>query len=244
MGLNHAFYKASVFHQRLSPKRHQFTYSDFYFFLDLDHTDTLDSVLSPFCGVYRYRDSDFLPGSEPGDLKARVGAFLQTCGVNTPVDKVYLLTHLRTLGYLFNPVSFYFCLDAEGNPLGAIAEVTNTFYERKAFYVPVVFAENDQSTFSCRVPKQFYVSPFSPLDLYFDFKLSLPEETLHLVVNSVMETGEPIVVTSLTGNRKPWSSGQLFWLTLQCPWVTLKIILLIHWQAFQLWLARVPFWKK
>lgn len=164
-------------------------------------------------------------------------------GLTLPPDaRIQLLTLPRMMGYVFNPVSFYFCSDAEGAPLCAVAEVSNTFREVKPFLLRREDLQPD-GTFRRTVPKHFYVSPFFALDVAFDFKLRVPGDSLELHIDD-REGQQRVLLTSLTGRRVPLSDAQLAWQTLKCPLVTLKVISLIHWNALRLWLKKVPWHPK
>lgn len=185
----------------------------------------------------------------PG-LKDRVIAYLAHHQIDLTNGRVVLLTLPRVFGYLFNPVSFYFCYDQAGTPVATIAEVTNTFREVKPFLLgpetrQILPANSDKSAavFSLRVSKEFYVSPYSAADLAFDFTLRPPAERLALQIDDY--SGEQRVLTStLTGYSRPLSDAALLSATIRHPLVSLKIISLIHWQALRLFAKRVPWFRK
>ncbi|MEI6356198.1 MAG: DUF1365 domain-containing protein [Verrucomicrobiota bacterium] len=261
-------YECSVMHHRLSPKPHRFRYDIFMLCLDLDELDSLHARLRTFSrnrwNLYTFRDDDHLrkgnagqgtqdgptvPASRTGDLKSEIRAWLATQGVTLPVDvRITLVTLPRVLGHIFNPVSFYFCHAADGSPLCAVTEVQNTFGELKPYLVPPDSSADEPSAllgrFRITVPKHFYVSPFSPLDLCFDFRLRTPDERLEIGVNDVTADGKTILVSLLTGTRLPLTDGQLLRLTAKYPLVTLRVITLIHWHALKLWWKRLPWYRK
>ncbi len=236
-------------HHRLSPRKHRFEYGIFMLQLDLDELDLCDRVLRLFGhnrrAVYGFRDSDHLayPASSPRtSLKASLGAWLADQGVDLPADaKVRLLTLPRVFGYVFNPVSFYFCTTADGTPIAAVAEVGNTFGELKPFLIPV---SGSSDRFRRTVPKHFYVSPFSDLRLCFEFDLRTPDERLDIRILDVTETGQTVLVSTLQGRRHPLTDGQLARMGLKYPLVTLHVITQIHWQALRLWWKRLPWHAK
>jgi uncharacterized protein len=185
------------------------------------------------------------PDARPHPLgaKATLLAWVASQGLPLPADtRVLLLTHCRVFGYIFNPVSFYFCLDAHDRPLCAVAEVGNTFGELKPFLLgPEHF--DGEGRFRRVVPKHFYVSPFFALDLAFDFKLRVPGEQLDIHIDD-REGDRPVLLTALTGRRIPLTDANLARLTLKYPLVTLRVITLIHWHAMKLWWKNVPWHRK
>jgi hypothetical protein len=178
-----------------------------------------------------------------GALKENVLACLARNGIQfDPKGKIMLLTLPRVLGYVFNPVSFYFCFDGAGAPVCAIAEVGNTFREMKLFLLRTVDLDNKE-TFRKIATKHFYVSPFSSLELSFDFKLRTPGEVLEIHIDD-RDGDEKVLLSTLAGQRAALSNARLFWFSFKYPLVTLKIIFLIHWHALLLYMKRIPFYRK
>lgn len=229
----------------------------FMMLLDLDELPRLETHLKTF-GLsrrrfYTFRDSDHLQFAPPNasprhaqspiPLRKSLTDWLAAQGVTVPPDaKIRLLTLPRVLGYVFNPVSFYFVHDSQGSPITAVAEVQNTFGELKPYLIPLDRSAAER--FRCVVPKEFYVSPFSPLDLQFDFRLQTPTERMSIGVNDVASDGSTHLVSVLSGKRLPLTDGHLLRLTLRYPLVTLRVITLIHWHALRLWIQRLPWYRK
>lgn len=231
------------------------------FAVDLDELETLHRRFTLFSvnrpNLYSFREQDFLPTGEPlhngavragsapaggAGLKARVTAYLAGRGVDLAGGRVVLVTLPRVLGYLFNPVSFYFCYDRQGAPVAALAEVTNTFKEMKPYFLGPDRRAGDEA-FALRTPKHFYVSPFADVDVAFDFRLPPPGERLAIQIDDYI--GEERTLTStLTGPRRELTGPRLAWYALKYPLITLKVITLIHWHALLLWLKRVPWFAK
>jgi uncharacterized protein len=257
-----SLYECEVMHCRFSPKTHRFAYRIFMLAIDLDELDTvLDRTA--FLSVnkrnlYSFRENDYLPTGEkihnadaatpenPGKrLKDRVLAYVGARGVSIPGGRVLLLTLPRVAGYLFNPVSFYFCYDREGRPVASIAEVTNTFREMKSYFLGPgsIASPGNSGTFEGRIPKFFYVSPFSDVDVAFDFKLRTPDNALSIRIDDYK--GEERTLTSvLTGKRRPLTGARLAWYCIKYPLITVKVIALIHVHALILRLKRVPWFAK
>ena len=261
--MNSCLYECHVMHARFAPREHRFLYRIFLFALDLDELDALHRKHALFSvgrrNLYSFRDRDFLPTGEPlhntapekchplGDtslgLKQRVVAHLAARGVDLTGGRVVLVALPRVMGYLFNPVSFYFCYDRTGAPAVAIAEVTNTFKEMKPFFLGPDTQAAARGEFRVRVPKNFYVSPYSDVDVAFDFTLRTPGDRLSIQIDDYV--GDQRMLTStLSGPRRELTDARLAWFSLKYPLITLRVISLIHWHAFRLWLKRVPWFAK
>lgn len=243
-------YAGTVMHARRSPRVHRFRHGLFLVHLDLDELDELDRNLRLFSrnrsNLYEFRDSDHLPPpagqTSAGGVRSALVAWLGAEGVAVPDDaRISLLTLPRVLGYVFNPVSFYFVHTADGTPLTAVAEVGNTFGEMKPYVVP---PDPAGGGFRRVVPKEFYVSPFSDLDLRFDFRLQPPGESLELAVDDLAADGSEVLISRLEGRRLPLDDATLLRLTGRYPLVTIRVITLIHWHALRLWSRRLPWHRK
>lgn len=256
--VNSCLYECNVMHARFAPKAHRFDYRIFLFAIDLDEVEALDRNLRLFSrnrrNLYSFRDGDFLPTHEPRHnppgrlagacgvtLKERVVTHLGAQGIDLAGGRVMLVTLPRVLGYLFNPVSFYFCFDRTGAPVAALAEVTNTFKEMKPYFLGP--ATRCDGAFVLRIPKHFYVSPFSDVDVAFDFTLRVPGDRLAVRIDDYIGA-ERTLTSTLAGPRQPLTDARLAWFTLKYPLLTLRIIGLIHWHAFRLWLKNVPWFAK
>jgi uncharacterized protein len=248
--LNSCLYECVIVHRRLRPKPYAFEHRMMMLYADLDELDAIDRhtrLLSrERANLYSFRDADYFPTGTAGGLKSRVSAFLQQHGIDAAAAiRIRLLTLPRILGYIFNPISIYFCSDERDTPLCAIAEVGNTFRESKLFLVPT-HAEQPpgaRTRYRLRVPKHYYVSPFSNLDICFDFDLRLPGRTLQLHIEDWDANGK-LLDSHLRGARVPLSDYQLLRFAVKFPALTLKVIALIHWHALWLALRRVRWHRK
>ena len=256
-GISSRIYACRVTHERLSPKRHAFTYRLFYLALDLDELGELDRRLPGFSmndpNLFSLWERDYLPPEAPSpplepeanlSLKQRVIVFCRRRGIDLGAGaKITLVTLPRVFGYAFNPVSFYFCRDEAGVPRCAIAEVTNTYREMKAYFLPRSGGVHDPVEFAARVPKHFYVSPFSSLETAFDFRLFLPGRRIAVRIDDFAGADRTLHST-LTGEAEALTGGRLAGCLFRYPLVTLRVILLIHWQALRLWWKGVPHFAK
>lgn len=243
--MNSCLYQSRVAHARLAPSRHAFEYMVFYCWIDLDELRDLDRKSSLFAvnrrGLYSFHESDHLQSS-PGNLKTDIIHWLRKQNVSLPdTCRIRLITLPRFLGYVFNPVSFIYCYDEQDQLICGIAEVGNTFGEKKLYLLPKNPHSPDVAR--ARMPKQFYVSPFSDLDVEFEFEMATPTEKLEVRVDD-FEAGSKVFISSLTGKRLNFATSQLAKLTALCPAVTAKVIALIHWQALLLWIKGFRWFAK
>jgi DUF1365 family protein len=247
LDVNSCFYECDVFHRRLRPQQHEFLYRVFYFYLDLGELEEVQRKLKIFgvnrVNLYSLQDSDhFQYGDKICPIADNVREFLVRSGC--PLEEsgtIRMLCFPRMLGYTFNPVTIYFCFRADGTPQTSVVEVGNTFRELKPFLVPrTAMGKYD---FEVRVPKEFYVSPFCPVDLEFHFRIHLPDERLRVFIDDYDAEGK-VLISTLTGMRRALSLANLVKFTAQFPLMTFCVIWLIHWQALRLWLKRLPFFLK
>jgi DUF1365 family protein len=240
--MNSALYECTVMHRRLSPVRHEFVYRVFLFAIDVDELPTIAAQVPLFgyneSAPYAFFDCDHFQMVPGGSARANAEAYLASQGIAEKPARILLLTNTRTFGYVFNPISIWYCYRADGSPLAAIAEVGNTFGEIKPYLVPV-----SGKMFASRAIKHFYVSPFSTLDQHFDFRFDQPRETLRIGIDNY-EGEERKLISTLSGERVALTTSNLAWFTLKYPAMTLQVITSIHWHALQLWLKKTPFATK
>jgi len=220
------------------------------FYIDLDEIDQLKKKLFLFShnkfNFFSYRDNEHLqfPITNPNknkSTKQHILDYLKQNGENIAPNKIMLLTNLNVLGYNFNPVSFYYCFDEKNQPLCCIAEVGNTFREMKPYLLNKGNLNGDN--YHLNTAKYFYVSPFMDHDANFDFNLVIPAEKLNNRIDTFKD-GERIFISTLTGTKKPINNLNLLWFSIRFPFITLKIITLIHWNALLLLTKKLPYHKK
>ncbi len=249
--MNSSLYICKVMHNRLSPKKHSFWYNVYMFYLDLDEIAQLSGKLKWFSfnkfNLFNFRNKDHLqlPKDNPDAIKSvreQLTEYLMAHNIVLGLGRVMLLTNLSVLGYNFNPVSFYFCFDEAGQPLCAVVEISNTFHEMKMFFIGK--DELDKDAFRQRADKYFYVSPFIDLDTSFDFNLHIPAEKLDIRIDDYDKEGNRFFLSTLIGESKTLNDRNLLRYFFLIPLIPLRVMWLIHWQAFLLWRKKFSFHKK
>ncbi len=228
-------YLGRVMHQRLRPRRHRFVYRVFSLLVDLDRLAELDrdlwllSVNRP--NLLSLQERDHGPG-DGSPLRPWVEARLREHGLELEGGRVLLLCFPRLFGYVFNPLSLYYCHDAAGRLAAIVCEVKNRCGEQHA-YVLTVGSERQSAT------KAFYVSPFLAMAARYRFRLPPPGERLSVVIQEEVGRATTLVAT-LTGTRRPLTDAQLLRAVLRLPLMTYKVTVGIHYEALRLWLKGVP----
>lgn len=239
LGLGH------VMHHRLQPVAHRFTYPVFFCLLPL-HALPASSLLFGInrARPFSFRDADH--GARDGSpLLPWVRGLLREHGL--PADgPVWLQTFPRMFGYVFNPVSFWFCHDQAGALVAVLAEVNSTFGERHCYLVAHADGRpiTDDDVFSC--PKVLHVSPFFPVSGRYSFRFHRRGGRLRVAVDYAAAEGQgDSLRTRLSGRLQPLGDGRLVRILVAYPWQTLGVMLRIHWQAARLFFGkRLPFFRK
>ena len=241
-----ALYVGGVFHARLRPRQHRLNYRVFWLMLDLTEIGVLDDRLKTFSrnrfNLLSFHDQDHGDGSQR-PLRAQIEARLADAGVDVGQGAIRLLTMPRVLGFVFNPISLYYCHHEDGRLAAMVYEVTSTFGERRSYVLPVLAADAQAGRFRQQTHKRLYVSPFMDMDMTYDFKGQTPGDTLALVINGSDSEGL-LIATSMNGARRPMSDRALTAAALSIPLLTLKVVAAIHWQALKLWMKGVPLTQK
>jgi uncharacterized protein len=243
--MHSALYTGSLSHRRHAPGRHAFRYRMRMAWLDLGELDQVFrgrwfwSTRGP--ALAWLKRSDYL-GDPAVPIDEAVRDLVERETGTRPAGPVRLLTHLRTFGHCFNPVSFYYCYDAGGEQVQTVvAEITNTpWNERHAYVLAVEAGERKRGQLRFRLAKRFHVSPFMPMEIDYDWRFSEPGR--RLVVRMVnRRDGEEVFDATLTLERREINGANLAGALFGHPFATLRVVAAIYWQALRLWLKRVPF---
>jgi len=239
-----ALYKGTVMHARLKPMGHRFQYSVYTLLLDLDNLSI--AVKSPIFSHNRFNLLSFYDkdhGSRDGlSLRTHVDSLLLKAGATRP-HAVKLLCYPRILGWVFNPLSVYYCYDALGTLTAIIYEVRNTFGETHTYVAPIQEGELRDGLVRQERDKRFYVSPFIKMEMRYRFRLNQPDERLTLRILEC-DTEGPLLSATFSGDRFPLTSGMLLRAFFQVPFQTLKIVGGIHWEALKLWKKGAKFHRR
>lgn len=236
MEITPQIFTAKVMHKRLFPKVNSFTYGVYYLALPLsklsDKITTENLAINKF-GVLSFYEKDYgeKDGSNPDQW---IRAILKKHGLDHITNEVMLISMPRVLGYVFNPVSFWICLDKKGNLRAVLCEVNNTFGETHSYLCTHDKGKSIKSDDWLEAKKLFHVSPFLKREGHYKFRFDLKEKKLGIWIDFYNEEGKKQLITSLIGNLKPLTKTNLrksFW---KHPLVTLKTIFLIHWQALKI----------
>ena len=230
-----ALYPGWVMHRRLTPRFHRFKYRVFAMLLDLDELPRLDRGLRLFAwnrfGLFSFHDRDHGDGRPLHDW---LDGLLAQAGIAAQGPR-QVLCYPRIWGYVFNPLSVWFCHDEAGALKAVIYEVHNTYDERHAYVLP---AGNDPRLVRHGCAKDFYVSPFLSGDCRYNFRVRPPGEDVAVAIHEE-EAGRPILNASFAGKRRALDDGALLSMWLRYPLMTLKIVLAIHFEAVRLMLKGV-----
>ena len=239
MSLASAIYSGTVAHRRLRPRMHFLKYRAFWMLLDLDELPTLDRSFRRFShnrfNLFSFHDRDH--GDSSGrPLRLWVEGHLKEAGIAFDGGPIRLLCLPRILGYVFNPISVYFCYLKDGTLKAILYEVNNTFGQRHSYLIPV--EPNGRRMVEQTCSKLLYVSPFNDMEMSYEFKVLPPGETIAVGIDALDARGL-LITTALSGKRKAFSDRAILSTFLAHPLLTLKVIVAIHWEALRLWLKGV-----
>lgn len=235
-----ALYAGTVTHARTHQVRHAFRYPVYMHLFDLDALDGLNARYR-LLGYNRRRvvglhDADHFDGRPLGEA---VRAAVEDAGLPWPGGRVLMLTNPRVFGYVFNPISLYYCFDVDGVLDSVVAEVHNTFGDTHVYVLPGGAGSPSRSSSK----KVMHVSPFFTLDGTYRFALPAPAASLDVDIDLTVG-GERRLAARLRLRRRPLTDATLTWMLLRYPLMTVQVIGAIHFQALRLWWKGVRYLRK
>ena len=246
--LHSRLYEGWVRHRRYQPKSHAFNYPVFMTWLALDELDRVMAIsqfwsLERFNLVSFYRN-DYLGGNTGQDLSSSVINRIKEHSGEDFKGRICLLTHLRFLGFCFNPVSFYFCYpEGSESPRYILAEINNTpWNERYCYVLDVVEGPLQKNQWTFDFKKAFHVSPFMPMEQHYRWQFSLQESNLTIHMQ-LQQDNESCFDATLQLKAKAMTPAEMQNLPLRFPFLTLSVVIAIYWQALRLWLKGIPFYS-
>ena len=227
-------YVGSVMHRRLRPRLHRFEYKVFWLLLDLDRLEETARALKLLSidrfNLFSFYARDHADGRD-GPLRSRVASLAAKAGFATG-GPLTLFTMPRVLGYVFNPLSVYFCHDTLGRPTAIVWEVSSTFGERHSYVIGV--DDPDARIHRQRCHKELHVSPLIGMEIEYRFRVAADGDLLSLGIADHDADGL-LMSAALTARRRPLSDAELMKAFARIPFETLKVTAAIHWQALRLW---------
>ena len=219
-----AVYECVVAHARREPLRNVFRYRTYQWLVDVDDLPVLPRLLRPLAS---FRSADHL-GNPGRSIRANVDRYLAGRGVDLAGGRVLMLAHARVLGYVFNPLTVFWCHRADGGLECVLAEVHNTYHQRHCYLL------RTDPRGRARQGKEFYVSPFYPVDGYYQMTLPEPGAALALSVVLHRPGGAAPFVATVRGRRTGTGPAALLRSAARHPWSTAAVSTRIRWQGIRL----------
>lgn len=239
MSMRSALYAGDVVHVRKRPRRHKLHYRVFSLLLDLDEVAAFSETSRLFGfnrgALFSFWEKDH-GDSQTGQLRGWIQSQLVQAGLDLQRPRIEVLCYPRIFGYVFNPLTVYFCYDDKDGLAAILYEVCNTFGERRTYVIPAT-ADARQVRQTCA--KELYVSPFVPMDCVYDFIIDPPGDAVAVRIDEADADGL-LLRAVFTGKRRPLDDRTLTWALLRYPLMTLKVTAAIHWEALRLWIKGVP----
>lgn len=238
-----AAYTGLVVHARTRPRAHRFRYRVFYLHLDLDDLPRFARRSRLFAHngrrPFAFHDRDHGP-RDGSPLRPWVERELAAAGIAARAERISILCLPRILGYVFNPLSVYFCRDGAGHLIAVLYEVSNTFGESHTYVLTV--DDDADGLVRHAFDKVFYVSPFIPMECRYDVSVRAPGDVASIAIREHDGDGQLLAAT-FHGRREALDDRFLARALVRFPLLTLKVIAGIHWDAFRLWTKRVPVFR-
>jgi uncharacterized protein len=228
-----AIYRTTITHCRQVPVHHSFEYRSYSWYVDVDDLPRLPWWLEPFARFHAADHFSSTAGNPAhGSLRERLSAFFADNDLAAPEGRITALLQARVFGYVFNPVSIFWCHDRDGQLRHVIAEVHNTYGERHAYLLP-------PADLPVVTAKEFYVSPFHPVDGYYLVRAPRPDIEVDITV-ALHRDHRQAFVANMHGQRRPATTRQVAIMQIISPLAPLVVAARIRIQGIKLWLRRVP----
>lgn len=235
----------AVMHERHFPVKYRFAYRVFSLLLDVDELPDTSKRLRLFShnrfNLFSFYDRDHGRGTN-APLRPWLDRILRQHGIDLEGGRVQILSFPRVLGYVFNPLSIWYCRHRDGTLRAILCEVSNTFGERHSY---LLHQQGDALSWPVKAEKQkvFHVSPFIDMNARYRFRLRASRNRLSVLIHEFKDR-DLMLVASLAGRLQPVSDLRLLYVAFAYPLLTLKIVAMIHWQALKLWLKGARFYPK
>jgi DUF1365 family protein len=241
-----AIYTGTLRHRRTGPAANAFRYGVYQLLLNIDEIPGLAKDI-PVLGFNRFNVTSFHDRDHmrdrPGTVREKLADWLRERDIELDDGPILLLTNLRVLGYIFNPVSYYYCYAKDGSLRFVVAEVNNTFGETYCYLLDDLESLGGRALLSPQ-KKVFHVSPFIEInDVRYDWIVTPPGESLTVHIDEYRRD-EKFFDATLNLKRRPLNTRNLLGVLLRHPHITARTVFLIHWQALRLWLKKAPFFRK
>lgn len=239
------FCPAIVVHKRLKPVINQFSYKVFYLCFDIRK---LENLPSKFLSVNRFNLFSFYNKDhgkrDQSNIEDWIRQILSQKNLNEKVKKIFLMTYPRVLGYVFNPVSFWFCVDEKENLIAVLCEVNNTFGENHNY---LLFNKDHSPILENQwfeTNKEFHVSPFFSVKGNYKFRFIFNEKTSAAWIDYAADGLEKHLLTSVIAKNEKLCDSALIKGFINIPLMTFKVIFLIHFQALKIILKKIKYITK
>lgn len=243
-------YTGDVMHARMKPKTHRFAYKVFCLLIDIDRLSDAGRQSRLFSigrfNLLSFRESDHgseTKISETGLLRGYIDHLLAQANVNATGGRVLLLCYPRLLGFVFNPISVYYVYSGGGDLVALIYEVRNTFGEMHTYVCPVEPGQMSEAGIRQERNKLFYVSPFMDQPMRYHFRMVPPADRVNVRILETDHEG-PILAATFTGAKRDLTTAAILKACIAMPFMTLKVVAGIHWEAMKLWFKGIEFYNR
>ncbi|MCX7324854.1 MAG: DUF1365 domain-containing protein [Hyphomicrobiales bacterium] len=243
-------YPGDVMHARMKPRTHRFAYKVFCLLIDIDRLAEASRNARLFSvgrfNLLSFRESDHgaeLQDAPAGQLRRHVDRLLAPTSVDARGGRVLLLCYPRLLGFVFNPISVYYVYDVHEDLVALIYEVRNTFGEMHTYVCPVEPGQTSEAGIRQERDKLFYVSPFMAQTMRYHFRMLPPGDRVNVRILETDEGG-PILAATFTGARRDLTSAAIVKACVAMPFMTVKVVAGIHWEAMKLWFKGIEFYNR